>query len=293
MAYPTSMAVVNLPRYRWAGVTVEVYPSTVRGLTVEIQAATANTTATSMWRSHVIGPSTGGEPMRYTVPVAYSTTPYYFRARHPAGAGYSNGPFTPTISARAKVTPDVVRPFIMQMGYQGNVEAPSGSDVFVSSSKTVKVGTQPTTGSRTKSLRWPADQFLPVSTGQKYNRGVGSLSVGTTGSTNAMQALYVFPKGITLTKYRIRGRRSTAGETLTVTLYRVSTGAVASTVSTIVFGVTGAAQGTVESTVLNETVGDSNYYIAKLSLASKAVATLPFVVYTEFDYTMPNYAAQY
>lgn len=119
MAYGSSMIVDLKNRFRKAGITVEIYPSTVRWLMVELQSASANSTVSSAWQSHLLGPSTGA-PLRHTLALPYSTRLTYMRARHPAGQGYSAGPFTPTISARPKLTPDVARPFFMQMTYQGN-----------------------------------------------------------------------------------------------------------------------------------------------------------------------------
>lgn len=109
MSFPTSGSREYLDRFRLSGITVELYPSTVQGLLVELQGATANSTASSVWVSQILGPTTGGL-LRYNWPVGYSTKTYYFKARHPTQPGYSAGPFSRTISATPQNFP-LRRPF--------------------------------------------------------------------------------------------------------------------------------------------------------------------------------------
>ena len=88
MPIPTSMFIPTRGRYFFTGTWLEIYPSTVTGLHVEIQSATANTTASSKWSSVILPPTSAGI-WRYAVPISNSTKTFYFRARYPAQSGYS------------------------------------------------------------------------------------------------------------------------------------------------------------------------------------------------------------
>lgn len=287
MALPTSLYVETLPRYKPAGVTCEVYPSTVRGLKVELQAATANSTASSVWASHIFGPSTGG-PLRYTVPIAESTRLYYFRARHPAGNGYSAGPFLPVISARSKLTPDTIHPFVMQMSYQGNMEAPSGSDVFVSSAKTVKVGTQPTTGSLTKPLRVPQESARPDSSTELWEVANGYLQSGSNTIPLDAKAPVALARGVQITKLRMRSFKETTSDEVIGSLFRISSTGGRTSLSVVTQGSTGWI--TSEGSAIAETITTAySYHVQVFVNPSTAKANARFL-WWELDYKMGEYA---
>lgn len=287
MAFPTSMNVEFRGRYKPAGITVECYPSTVRGLRVEVQAATANSTATSVWSSHILPPSSAGV-LRYTVPIPESTRLYYLKARHPAGNGYSNGPFTPTISARAKLTPNVIRPFVMQMSYQGNVETPSGSDVFVSSSKTIKVGTQPTTGTVTKIHRIRWEDGIPDTASQAYTNLTGFVATAST-ATIGLQAPVILPSGVKVTKFRIRSHKTITGDEILALFAKVnSTGGNTNLSTANNSGATGWV--TTTGGAVSETISTSFNYYCRISLnPGTGSSGSPRFMHWEFIYTMPDY----
>lgn len=104
MPIPSSMEIPMKMRPRPAGTIIEVYPSTVQGLSVEIQSATASAAATSLWSSVILPPSSAGV-WRYSAPIPDSTKSYYFKARYPAQPGYSAGPFTAIVSKKPGILP--------------------------------------------------------------------------------------------------------------------------------------------------------------------------------------------
>lgn len=290
MAYPTSMYVQPMTRYNPSGITVEVYPSTVRGLRVELQTATANSTVSSNWGSHIFGPSTAGA-LRYTVPLAPSTRLYYFKARHAAGNGYSAGPFLPVISARPKLTPDIIRPFMMQMTYQGNVEAPSGSDIYASSARTIKVGTQPTAGTITKTLRFPHGELIPETGSTSYAMVDAYVRGTATGSDNIFYGSIVLPRGVTITAFRARIYSDTfASDIATVEFRRVNGDGTSTSLGTVQTDADATWQ--TKSTSFTETVDDETY-VMKVTLHPVGVADHARFAWAEIDYTMPSYDKAY
>lgn len=288
MGLPTS-AIANLETRVRSGIILGISPSTGGPYRVEIQRSTVNTTASSQWKSIFMDASSLDN--RFTDYLPLSTRTFYYRMRH-VSIGMKASSFSAVISAKPDVLPDNLPSLAVRRNNLGNVEF-IGADIWLSSSKTAKVGTQATTGKVTKTLRWGADQFLQATTAIRYNRQAGALSVPTTNTTAIVQAHYVLPKGIVVTKYSVRGRRSTAGEKLVTTLYRISTAGAATAIATLTLGVTGIGQGTVSSSALSETIGDSNYLIARTTMKSAAFTNLPYIIYSELEYKMPTYITQY
>lgn len=291
MGYPTSMYVQTMARYKSAGVTVEVYPSTVRGLKIELQSATANSTVSSAWGSHIFGPSTAEGALRYTVPLPESTRLYYFKARHPAGNGYSAGPFLPTISARPKITPDIIRPFMMQMTYQGNVEVPSGSDVYASSSRTIKVGTQVTAGTITKTLRFPHGELVAETSSTLFALVDEYIRGSSIGNDNKFYGSIVVPRGVTITAFRARIYSDTfASDTVSINFRRVNGDGTSTSLATVATDADATWQ--TKAASVTETVDDETYVI-RVTLHPVGIADHARFAWAEIDYTMPSYDKAY
>jgi len=208
MALPTSATTKRAGSYAFSGIELGIFPSTDKTLNIELQSATANSTASSMWQSQIFPPTQNAD-FRFTYMAPFSTRTYYFRARHPAQPGYSAGAFTPTVSAKPTALGTIQRPIMPQMTYAGNVEIPSGSDVWLSSSKTVKVGTQATTGTITRRIRVDAALFQPTSNGQTYLQGGGQVRPGST-ATLDLRANVTLPPGIQLTGMKVHFFKGTA-----------------------------------------------------------------------------------
>lgn len=288
MAIPTSMTGGFFRAFpKPAGLILEAYPSTVRGLTVEIQSATANSTLSSKWNSVIIGPSSLGV-LRHKLDVPESTRLVYCRARHPAQAGYSNGPFTPVISARSRSLPWIERPFLPQMTYQGNIEIPSGSDVFVTSAKTVKVGSQVTSGNVSKTLRYSPLGLVPNSTASHFSRNVNYIQCtnATTVNQQAMAPISL-PVGVMLTQFRVRFFRAGTSDGAEVRINNADE-TVVNTIKTLTS--TGTSWHTKTSSALTHVVASSRQYHFVANMFGKSAGANSRLAWMELTYKMPDYA---
>ena len=101
MALPTSVSSGGLTPTRY-GVTLALYPGDP-SLPIELQSATG--AASTNWRSTILAPANAREVVHDFI-APYSTRKTYFRARHPAGAGYSAGSFTATTYGTPTKLPD-------------------------------------------------------------------------------------------------------------------------------------------------------------------------------------------
>lgn len=289
MALPTSMQLQLLGRYTAAGVTVEAYPSTLRSLTIELQSATANTTASSRWNSVFLPPSSAG-PLRYTFPLPETTKGIFIRGRHPAQAGFTNGPFTPVVNAKPKIVPIVQRPVVPQVTFRGNVEIPSGSDVFASSSKTIKVGTQVTTGTLTKTLRIHAMEFVPRQDLSQWEFGNADARPRTAAVTLSLNAPIVLPKGILITTFKTRFFRGTTADTASFGLAGVNDTGGSTALATCTHDATSWQTKTVSA--INHTVGDEGYLVSG-TLTGVLTPNNARVLWVEVGYTVPSYDKTY
>lgn len=273
-------------RFALSGIELGLYPSTNRTLSIELQSATANSTASSMWQS-VLFPPTQQVDFRYLYHAALSTRSYYFRARHPAQPGYSAGAFTPTVSARPTVLGTIQPPILPQMTYQGNVEMPSGSDVFVSSSKTVKVGTQQTTGTVTKKQRIMAAQMVAEASTMSWMFFSGAAINSGTTLTLTGQATVTLTPGVQVTAFRFRSYRETTNDVVSATFRRVgSTGGVVNLSSGIQ-----ATSGFVTTTggAVAETISTQYTYSVRASINPSSVRQNARFLLWELEYKMPSY----
>lgn len=286
MALPTSIQTGVRGRYSGAGITVEMYPSTVRGLAVELQYATANSTASSVWASVILPPSSVSA-LRHTIPVPESTRLWYMKARHPAQQGYSAGSFTPTINARAKVTPHIQRPILPQMTYQGNVEMPSGADVFVSSAKRLRVGTQVTTGVVGKYLRVPYSNFEAVTTADNFVRTVAGLTPQTGGILMSAEGPVILPAGVKVTQVSGRFQRQSTDDVCSLEFRRVSSGGVGTLLATVTSTVT-TGYHTITSSAMSETVSTGKMYHVFMRIENNTASFL----WAQFNYETGNLTTQ-
>lgn len=288
MAIPAAVGGWGGGGYTQTGIRLAMYPSTVRGVPIELQQSTGSTLASSNWTSVFFPPSTRG-PLFYTATLPISTKRYYFRARH-TGGGYSAGAFTPTVSARPVVIPEFIPP--VTVNAVGNVEVP-GANIIISSGNAPVVGSQNTTSVVTKSIRFPASALLRESTAFREGRGIGTFAIGNNTSGN-YQWQYVMPKGITITHVRYCGTlRPTTTQVSLLKFYRVSTAGIASLVATLTM-TTGAAlsRAVISSSLLSEAVGDANDFIGHVELKT-STAGKPSVIYSEIEYAMGNYQKSY
>ena len=289
MAIPEGVGGWGGGSLRRTGIQVAAYPSTVRGVPTELQNATASSAASSKWSSVILSPSTRG-PLFYTYEFPLSTQRAYFRARH-NGGGYGPGSFTPTVSARPALIPDIIPP--VSLNAAGNVEAP-GADIWISSGNKPRVGSQNTTSYLTKTLRFSADLFTPNNNVFKFSKGVGTLVIGTTNSSAHFNMDLPLPNGTTLTKIAYRGgRRSTTGQISKVELYKISSAGIATLVSTLTMTTGSTAQATITSSALTVAISSAQHAIARAYLKATTASNRPAIVFCDITYRMPSYARTY
>lgn len=287
MAIPASVGGWGGGSVKQIGIKLALFPSTSRGIPIELQQSTGSTLASSQWTSVFMPPSTRGGNLQYTANLPLSTKRYYFRARH-VGGGFSAGPFTPTVSARPVVIPDYPPPLTVNAA--GNLEI-VGADILISSGNKPRVGSQNTTSFITKTQRFSMDLFAPALSTRRYARGIGTLVIGATGSSNIFNAAYPIPKGVTVTGFAYAGgRRNTTAQVSKVELYRISTAGIATLVTTLTM-TTGSTAGivTITSSALSVAVSSAQNVIARAYLKTTTKANVPAMVYSDITYTMPDY----
>lgn len=293
MALPTALT-ANTLRYAQSGIVVGMTPSTgTPRFGIELQISTQSSTASTAWQSVFLNPTSAQYIYTFLAPL--STRSFSFRARHFL-TGYSNGPFTGTVSAKPGLLPEIIQPLTPLLNNKSNVEI-AGGDIWLSSGKTAKVGTQQSAGTITKTIRFSADTFIPLTNVSStavasISRGIGTLTLQVSTKRVSLNALYVMPKGSVITKYSARGRRGSTAAKNEIQFYAISTAGAATSLVTLTFN-SGVVQ-TLNSTTLSQTVSDANYFIARSTMkASTGAATQPQLLYTEIEYKMPSYDKQY
>src|SRR6266850_747477 len=245
MALPTSMQ-QNLRSRAQSGIVIGFKPTTGKRYRIELKRSTQSSTASTNWTSIFLDPTSRGFTYRDELPL--STRTYYYRARQ-LGVGSSNSSYSLTVSAKPQRFPEVWKPLSLGHNNLGNVEV-LGGDLWLSSAKTARVGQQLSTGLITKTIRFSGDSFIPLTNLSstavaQISRGIGTLTMVISTKSVGLNALYILPKGVTVTKYSGRGRQGTTKAKQVIKLYRISTAGVASSVATLTF--TAAALQTITS----------------------------------------------
>lgn len=286
MAIPAAVGGWGGGGVKQTGIKLVLYPSTQRAIPIELQQSTGSTLASSQWTSVFLPPSTRGSNLQYTAALPLSTKRYYFRARH-TGGGFSAGAFTPTVSARPVVIPDYSLPITINAA--GNLEV-VGANVIISSGNRPTVGSQNTASYLTKTVRYSADIFAPAINTFKYSRGVGTLVIGSTGSSAFFNADIPLAKGVTITQVAYRGgRRKTTGQISKIELYRISTAGIGTLVTTLTMTTGSTAQATITSSALSVAVSSAQNVIARAYLKSTTAVNQPAIVNMDVTYRMPDY----
>lgn len=163
-------------------------------------------------------------------------------------------------------------------------------DLYVGSSKTVKVGTTASPGTITKTLRVPFSNLLPGSSAALWTTGLSSILPNAINTTLTCRCSFVMPKGVTVTQLAVRMNRNDATNDVAVAkLYSADDSATATLLATCTH--TGTGQSTVTA-ALSQVVGNE-YYIVSLDLKGFAANNDAYMMYFEVTYTMPSYDKGY
>lgn len=288
MGVPTNLT-ANTLRQAQSGIVVGMTPSTGSPrFRTELQISTQSSTASSAWSSVFLDPTTA--QYQYTFGAPLSTRTFYFRARHLL-TGYSNGPFTGTVNAKPALLPELMQPLMPMLNSKSNVEV-LGGDIWLSSAKTAKVGTQQSTGKITKRLVFSYPLFAAESTlaPVSYNGAMGLTTTGAT--TYFFRAQIPLPVGVRLTLLSISGNRKSTAATVSVVVSRSSRFATFdSTKFTVSLGASTALQPvSADSSALNFTIGTSDTWHARVRLR-RTVGDVSFarLFALRWTYEMPSY----
>lgn len=285
MGVPTNLT-ANTLRQAQSGIVVGMTPSTGSPrFRTELQISTQSSTASSAWSSVFLDPTTA--QYQYTFGAPLSTRTFYFRARHLL-TGYSNGPFTGTVNAKPALLPELMQPLMPMLNSKSNVEV-LGGDIWLSSAKTAKVGTQALAGSITKTIRLGVGEVIPISNGQTFTllSSEGTLRPGTLAVSAGFMAGVLIPKGATITGGAVRHFRqnNTTADASVWDLRKITDTPTATAILTF----THAASGWVTTTgSVSQLVGDEAYLFSGSIRGNAATANARFLR-AEITYTMPSY----
>lgn len=288
MAIPAAVGGWGGGTVKQTGIKLALYPSTQRGIPIELQQSTGSTLASSQWTSVFLPPSTRGGSLQYTATLPLSTKRYFFRARH-TGGGFSAGAFTPTVSARPVVIPDYPPPITVNAA--GNVEVP-GANFLISSGNAPKVGSQNSTSYLTKQVRFSGALFEPTRSTYSYIRS-NVVALTPRGSTETKFFVYNFPlpPGVTLTSVTMAYRRFKNSSTASLSIYKFSSNGATGTPIASLTGTTSTASayrtiGTTVTQLISTAIGVAGFMTLKTSQATTDKALLAWV---RFTYRMPSY----
>lgn len=282
MALPTSMGTATFRTP--TGVELGIHPSTEGRFPIEIRRSTQSSTSSTAWFTHGLDPSSGA--FRYMVPLPLSTRSYFFQARH-VGVGYSNGAYSPVVSAKpVKLSLGGSVPIVR--GKNAAVEIPLG-DLWLTSGQTAKVGTQATTATVEKILFVPFSAFQPdASSGVSAIYAANYLTQRINVVSN-YHAPVILPPLSRVTNITLRGYRATA-TTATICqtiLQRTSDNISITQIATVTKATTG--WGNHASTSFSETISTGRQYDLLAALKTNATTDSARVGWVKITYRMPTY----
>lgn len=289
MALPTSMKLWSGGLFP-TGIEIGLFPSTQRRLSMELQASTVGSTASSVWTSVAIPaprPGLAGLTYRYNIPM--STRRYYFRARHGAQEGMSDGAFTAKISAKPVILIDYMPPHPM-VNAIGNVEVP-GANILISSGNTPKVGSQNTTAYKAKEILIPFTALIPAKNGGTWAFTSAYAHANST-AASTMYAPVVVPINADITGIAFRVYKNGAPDTITSQLFKVNTTGSVTSLATHTYSA-GSGFLTYSTSITPEPVTTTKHFLLRVTFASGSSATFRRFYWYKLAYRIADYARAY
>lgn len=161
-------------------------------------------------------------------------------------------------------------------------------DLFVLSTKTVKIGTVASPGVHTKTVRFTAAMFVPADSAMQwaFNSNPVYLRPGAVNNQLVMRAGWIAPVGATLTVIRARVWENDAGDTAAVALNRMESDAL-----TAIANLTAAASAAWQtlSASISESVTAGRHYDIDVTLQADESVNDARLQWVEIDYTVPDY----
>jgi hypothetical protein len=159
-------------------------------------------------------------------------------------------------------------------------------DLFIASSKTVKVGTVASPASLSKTLRIPHTELLPESSAQSWFVLNAFTRPNTANVVVILRGAVVLPKGVTITDVAARMyRQSSTNDQAACAVVRINDDGTTTGLATINHSGTGW---NTNSQSVSQLVGDEAYSI-EVQLRGQAAVTDARFMWLEITYTMPSY----
>lgn len=267
-----------------SGIVVGFKPTTGKRYRIELWRSTQTaSTASSLWTRTIVDPTSQGYSFIDELPL--STRTYYYKARQ-LGLGSSNSSYSLTVSAKPQKFPEIWQSVGLNINNLGNVEV-LGGDLWLSSSKTAKVGQQQSTGTVGKVHRIRFEDGMPDSSTQLVTTVNGYVTPGSS-RTIGLQAAVLLTPGARVTKFRIRNFRGSTADQVLAGFVRVNSTAGITNLSTA--NNTGAT-GWVTTTggAVSETISTQYNYYTRIVLNKSLTTGDVRFMYWEFEYQMPDY----
>jgi hypothetical protein len=204
-----------------------------------------------------------------------------------AGAGLESPAATATIKMGTRKRGFVWDDGLYALKSSDTAGKETNDDLFISNTKTVKVGTVASPSAITKLLRIPHGEFVLTSTAQNLVFDFGRIFYNGGGAVDQKAiASILVPKGVTITKIKAHMFRNAVGDKAEVEFRRnAATGSTTTLLATLTHSTTGNQ--TVEASLTEGPVGD-NTYLAWLKLQGAAAGDAS-LSWLELEYTMPSY----
>ncbi len=186
------------------------------------------------------------------------------------------------------------QPFASDLGYALRGNDTSGKeaydDLWVLSTKTVKVGSAGTPATITKTLRFTSAHFRPATDTTVFVETSEYVHSSTDAGAQVLWAGFVLPPGVTITSVATRGYVAGGGMAVDTALYRIESDAATSLASGSHVSI---ASWTTETLSISESVTAARHYKISVSLDGGGSASDARLQFVDVTYTMPSYDKGY
>jgi len=165
----------------------------------------------------------------------------------------------------------------------------TNDDLFIGSTKTLKVGTVASPSTITKTIRIPFGECLAADDTVGYTTNNVAIFARIANTLITVRCAIVMPPGVTITAFKARLYRATVNDTAEAILYRINADQTEGLLATCTHSGTGT---TTVSASLTETVG-GEAYTGRIQLKGVSANTDAAYMWIELDYTIPSYDKGY
>ena len=276
------------------GVILGMYPGADPTFGIELQRMNAGS---AVWNTiYQVEDTIQQSEVVYTDYLPNDNRSRSYRARH-IKVGWTAGAWTDTATAIPSELPNNEgsggggggRPPVYMTGRGMPV------DMWVNTGASIKAGNGITAATITKTIRFPACDFIARTSTFAWNLTAGYLEHDSAVSTELRQyrVPVVLPEGTILNSLAIRGYvgSTVAANNMICTLNRYSSEGVATNLGNITLGTTDAGAWVTVSSTYGETI--QNPYTYDIQVTTRPNVSVARFLYTEAEYTASNYEQSY